>query len=80
MLGVVRGGSGAPSGMRTFPAAVQCLLRCDTPRRPREIQQGRRHTLANFIHLQEQPSNVGPETALQYTGMCAACYLRGDVC
>ena len=33
-----------PSGMRTFAAAVQCLLRCDTPRRTREIQQGRKHT------------------------------------
>ena len=32
----------------------------------REIQQGRRHTLlAYLIQLQEQPSKVGPETALE---------------
>ena len=64
MLEVVRGGTGAPSGMRTFPAAVQRLLRCETPQRTREIQRGR-GILSDLDHLQEQPSKVGPVTALR---------------
>ena len=55
MLGVVRGGTGAPSGMRTFPAAVQCILRCNKDA----------GILVDIVHLQEQPSKVGPETALE---------------
>ena len=52
-------------GLRTFPATVQCILRCDTLRRTREIQQDS-GILADLIHLQEeQSSKVGPETALE---------------
>ena len=64
ILGVVREGTGAPSGRRDFLAANQRLFRCDTPRRPREIQRGRGHT-RRFAHMQEQPSKVGHETALE---------------
>ena len=57
-------GNKAPPGMRFFPAAVQRLLRCDTPRRTREIQQRCRQTRGSILP-QEQPLKVGPETALK---------------
>ena len=44
-----RGGTGAPSGMFTSPAAVRSLLRCDTARRIRDIQQGRGHTRGSYL-------------------------------
>ena len=77
---MVRGGTEAPSGMRTFLAAVQCLLRCDTPRCTREIQSGRRHT-RDLIHLQKQPSKVGPKTSLECVrrAICRVLY-ADDAC
>ena len=65
MLGVVRGGAGATSGMRTFPAFVQRLLRCNTPRCTIERISKDADILADRIQMQEQPSKVGPETALE---------------
>ena len=47
--------------MRTYPAAVQYLLPCDTPRRSKDAG-----ILADVIHLQEQSSKVGPGTALEF--------------
>ena len=65
MLGVVQGGTGAPSGMRTFPDVVQRLLRYDTPRLTRKRFSKGADILPDIIHLQEQPSKVGPETTLK---------------
>ena len=64
MLGVVRGGTGAPLGMRIFPVlfnvffAAILLVALETFSKDAGI-------LADLIHLQEQPSKVGPETALE---------------
>ena len=73
MLGVVRGGRGgqgcvlSPLLFNVFIAAIlhAALL---IERFSKDANK-----LADLIHLQEQPSRVGPETALE----CAACYL-GD--
>ena len=74
MLGVIRGGTGAPSGrMRTFPAAAILLVALERFSEDAGI-------LADLIHLQEQqPSKDGLETN-NGTVMCAACYLGHDVC
>ena len=59
MLGVVRGGAGAPSGMRAFPAAVERFLRCDTPRRTiLERFSEDADILADLAHLQQQPTRA----------------------
>ena len=63
MLRVVRGGAEAPSGMRSFPAAVQRLLRSDNPVALEKFSDDA-YILADLVHLQEQPSKVGPKTAL----------------
>ena len=66
MLGVVRGGTGALSKMGAFSAAVQRLLRFDTPRRTRlERVSEDADMLEDLAHLQDQPSKVGSETALE---------------
>ena len=64
MLGVVRGGTGALSGMRTFPATVQCILAAILLAAPERFSKDA-GILADLIHLKEQPSKVGPETALE---------------
>ena len=76
MLEVVGGGQGAPSGIHTFLAVVHRLLRCDTPRRAREIQQGRRHTRRSCP--QEQSSKFSPETALECVRRAIWGMLYGD--
>ena len=64
MLGVVRGGTGAPSGMRTFPLLFHvffaAILRVVLERFSKDAC-----ILADLVHLHEQPSKVGPETALE---------------
>ena len=66
MLGVVPRGTRAGSRMRAFPAAVQGSLRCDTLRRTIYSDADK---LVNLVHLENQASKVGPETALE----CARC-------
>ena len=54
------------SRMRVFAAVVQCLLPCDSPRHTSngEIQRGSRCSHKS-CPPKEQPSKVGPETALK---------------
>ena len=61
MIRMVRGGTGASSRLRAFPATVQRLLRCDILRRTREIQRGHRRSCPSSRAAIE----VGPETALE---------------
>ena len=65
MLGVVRGGKGAPSGMCTFPLPFNVFLAAILLAALERFGKDA-GILVNLIHLQEQPSKVGPETALKY--------------
>ena len=64
MLGVVRGGTGAPSGTPIFPllfnAFFTAILRVVLERFSKDAG-----VLTDLIRLQEQPSKVGPETVLK---------------
>ena len=67
MLGVVRGGTGALSRVRAFPAAAlsnvffAAILLVALERFSEDVD-----IRADLAHLQEQPSNDGPERALEY--------------
>ena len=76
MIRVVRGGTGAPSGMRAFPGAGQRLLRCDKPRCTRDIQQGRRYTRRSCPRVRTTVKHW----PLNDTGMCTASYLGEAGC
>ena len=64
MLGVVRGGTGPPSGcvlsLLLFSVFFAAILLVALQRFSKDAG-----ILADLIHLQEQPSEVGPETALE---------------
>ena len=64
MLGVVRGGTRAPSGCVLSPLLFNvffaAILRVVLERFSKDAG-----ILADLIHLHEQPSKVGPETALE---------------
>ena len=65
MLGMVRGDTGAPSGMCAFPAAVfnaffAVILLVVLERFSEDAD-----ILADLVHLPEQPAKVDPGTALE---------------
>ena len=65
MLGVVRGGTGAPSGMRTSPLLFNLFFAAILLVALEKFSKDA-GLLADLIHLQEQPSKIGPETALKH--------------